>query len=932
MSQAHPVLVLEERDGRAVIELRDVTDETIPETINGESGFHIYHVRMLTELILRQLNKIRGGQFLSEAQISNLSIASSLHDIGKSRVPRSLLDFPGRLSPLEYDLIKKHAVLGAELIQEAETEMDPEIIQSAKEIARGHHERYDGNGYPNGLKGGQIPLAAQVVSLADAFDALTSSRSYKAAFPQDVALDMIANGMCGVFDPELIGCLISVVNDKELVDIRERFERSRSVVEDAQVFEAKRVLLAGNTGYVNETFLDEAFPESHIMILGKSTLTGRDKVKVYSKEASMIEHIFDTYEFDLIVYFARELSYDAQGESDGEILRELLKAASATQKDVRVLYFSSLDGAFPNDSDRAVLTKAKEALCEYYQKKSSLNVKIVRIPYLYSGTYEEDFLYGIFQRMRRDKAVKIDAAPTARMYFLSMYDLAELVTRLSDRWKPGVGILNINDEFKLTFEELKHKLSALKPDADVELTGQASGSELESKNSAVRTEYGWFSKISILEDLESQYEDHLRRVDRTPERLWDKLRYWLSKRSLLIKVVELLALFGGMEWLIRATESAAFFSIVDFRTIFIVIMATVHGLSFGIAAAGLASLSWLAAKLMADGNLITIFYEPTNWLPFIFFFLVGALCGYGKLKNDDTIAFVKEENQLLTEKLVFTRELYQDTYYEKRDLKKQIIGSKDSFGKIFDITKNLDTVEPQRLYLKIMDTFEEVLENKSISVYSINESSAFGRLEVASRDILSEVSRSISLDTYVPVLKVLETGNVWRNTGLASGLPMYAAGVFKAGKLQLLILAWHCSTEQLSLYYVNLFKILCGLVEMSLLRAFDYTQAIHDTQYLPGTRILHAEAFEKTYENAKLLSGRKVSSYILLELDPRGRSYEEMDRILAHKIRTNDILGEGEQGTLRLLLSQATGEDLKFILPRFEGTDIGVKVLHGDEE
>ena len=119
---------------------------------------------------------------------------------------------------------------------------------------------------------------------------------------------------------------------------------------------------------------------------------------------------------------------------------------------------------------------------------------------------------------------------------------------------------------------------------------------------------------------------------------------------MLVKIFELIILFLITEFLLKITDSAVIFSIVDFRMAYIVIMATVHGLNFGIAAAGLSSISWLYAKVSSGTNLLTIFYEPTNWLPFIFFILVGALCGYVKLRKDDTINHINEQNKLLEDK------------------------------------------------------------------------------------------------------------------------------------------------------------------------------------------------------------------------------------------------------------------------------------------
>lgn len=925
MQRENNILVLNSKDNVNTLALVSVSENSIPEELNGESGFHIYHVRMLTELILTQLCET-GCCSLSKEQINAISIASSLHDIGKSKIPKSILDFPGKLSPLEYDIVKKHSIFGEEIIKNSDFSLiGTEIQKYASEIARYHHERYDGTGYPDGLKGDEIPLSAQVVSLADSYDALTSNRSYKDAFSQDVAIQMISSGMCGIFNEKLIDALLRVVNHSSLVSLREKLYKTGSVVSENVGFTPARVLCIGNTEYLTKQFIEDAFPNSKVTVVGNTVLGSADKLKLFRIKKPSIKSIFETYDFDVVVYFSGDLTYRTTEKNDAEELREVLEFSKETNKDIRILYLSSLDSSFENANDRSILCSAKEKLCAFYAKSSSLDIKTVQIPYLYSGVYSKDYLYKIFEKVNNKKTVVLDEKPSSKMHFISLLDLSKLISRIIDNWKCQNGILSVGDDFNITFSDFSNKIAEINTNAKFDFTGATEGGIIKLNNRGLRNEYGWFARISILEDLEEEYEKYLISKHEKTLTLWQKIKKWIEDHSLLVKIAELILLFLVTELLLYFTDSAVIFSIVDFRMAYIVIMATVHGLSFGMSAAALSSISWLVAKVSSGTNLLTIFYEPTNWLAFVFFFLVGALCGYIKLRKDDIIRFVGEQNKLLEDKLIFTREIYEDTYKEKRDLKKQIIGSKDSFGKIFDITRKLDTVEPQRLYLRIMETFEEILENKNITVYSVNKQSTFGRLEVASRDIIDTVPRSISTETYKEVIEKISTGEIFRNTDLSGEYPMYAAGVYRGDELVLLIFLWHADIEQRSLYYVNLLKILRDLVQMSLLRAFDYSQAVYEKQYIANTHIMNIDAFNEVLNNYVALLEKKVSSFVMLEINSNGHSYEEIDKMLAGKVRANDVIGMSEDGNIRLLLSGATEKDLPFILPRFEGIGVEVK-------
>ena len=174
---------------------------------NSESREHILHIKTATEMMLRQLIKITDVYHLTEADIALITTASSLHDIGKIYIPEEILNKPGRLTDEEFKIMKTHSELGADIIQDMHLPQENPLVHTAWEICRWHHERWDGKGYPDGLKGEEIPISAQVVSIADVYDALTIERCYKKAFDHDTAIKMILDGQCGQFNPILLKCL-----------------------------------------------------------------------------------------------------------------------------------------------------------------------------------------------------------------------------------------------------------------------------------------------------------------------------------------------------------------------------------------------------------------------------------------------------------------------------------------------------------------------------------------------------------------------------------------------------------------------------------------------------------------------------------------------------------------------------------------------------
>lgn len=184
----------------------------IVEFRNGESGMHVLHVQLFTQILLKHLVKITDKYNLTESDISLISRASALHDIGKISIPDEILNKPGRFTDEEFAIMKGHSLEGAKMLDELVAYKNEPLVKVAYQICRWHHERYDGRGYPDGLKGEEIPISAQIVALADVYDALTSERVYKKAYSHEKAVDMILNNECGVFNPLLMECLKQSAN------------------------------------------------------------------------------------------------------------------------------------------------------------------------------------------------------------------------------------------------------------------------------------------------------------------------------------------------------------------------------------------------------------------------------------------------------------------------------------------------------------------------------------------------------------------------------------------------------------------------------------------------------------------------------------------------------------------------------------------------
>lgn len=184
-----------------------------------ESGQHIQRIRQFTRILLEQVAVSCPEYGLTEETVSIISSASVLHDVGKIGIPDSILTKPGRLTAEEWETMKTHTLIGCQILESLGSMVDQEYLRYAHNICHYHHERFDGGGYPEGLKGDDIPICAQVVAIADVYDALTSKRVYKDAYELNTAVNMIFNGECGVFSGKLLECFKSVLRKFEKLSL-----------------------------------------------------------------------------------------------------------------------------------------------------------------------------------------------------------------------------------------------------------------------------------------------------------------------------------------------------------------------------------------------------------------------------------------------------------------------------------------------------------------------------------------------------------------------------------------------------------------------------------------------------------------------------------------------------------------------------------------
>ena len=701
------------------------------------------------------------------------------------------------------------------------------------------------------------------------------------------------------------------------------------------------VLVVGNTAYVDDDFCAKAFPDDHVQVVAADD--AQRESSSHSSWKELLRHLDQAYEFDRVVYLSTYLTPHTETFGDIELLRSVFRACMGRR--VQLLFVAGpagaegAGGAASNDdlldatdvaaqTGKGIIARAANDLCRYYASQDGIQAKILRTPYLYtaSAALNDPFLVPLFEACSTG-SVALQGGADAPFPLLCAEELAVLVHRVFDSWDATFETLDVADAFHRTTGNLGGALQGLFPGLSVAY-GESTGYALPAGDAA-RKRYGWFQRYDLLRDLSTI---HARWANARTKKA-NPLRAAIDRiqlRTLPIKCLETGFAWVLFEVLERLFSQSSQLNVLDYRLLYVVLIGTLYGLDFGLVAALLASVGLAVSYFTQYGYTFQgLFYEPSNWLPFIAYFVVGAVCGYVQLRNSEAIKAERDENELVRNRNTFLTRLYHDAIEDKRAYKRQIVGRHDSFGKIFAVTQELDVLNPRDIYRKCCELLGEILENDSVTIYHVS-GGAFARLVAASPAISNDVPRSLSLDDLAPVLQGPISG-LWVNRALTSGLPMFGYAIERDGAPDVLIFVRHVAESQMTLYYQNLFRILCGLVESTLGRAFDYEAVAQDKRCVAGTCVLNHDAFGRELAAEQALADNKMGSFLLLRVVPGMEPVGELVGAIGSAIRESDAAGLVDGDTLYLLMRQATEADLPVICARLGAKHITVEPVGSED-
>lgn len=692
------------------------------------------------------------------------------------------------------------------------------------------------------------------------------------------------------------------------------------------------VLFTGNLSVVSPDFIKKLDEENKYVLFGmnihkgiknNNTIICRNELNEETQDK-----IFTTFDFKMVVFFSYALDGAKKITEELESLENTLNLCQ--KKNVDNFIYVKTNEFYKNtnkqdDISRRVISEACDNMCKSFSEAADIKFMLLDIPYIYGIDIEESQLCGWIKTACSGTVLEFLGSSGRKTDFLRDDDFGELIARIIDEPSDTVfSEIAVCGRNEITFEELGNIISESIPGIDIRYANKNRRIPLYCESSELRDEYGWYPVHDIREDIKPVIKKIRNEIDKE-EKKKKKRQTGSRAAESARKGIELIALFILAQYMNELVKGNVIMNFIDFRLIYITILGTMNGLYMGIAAAVLSCFGYIFGNVQSGTQWQILFYNIQNWMPFACYFIMGTVTGYTKDRHEDLIKYSREENEILEKKYIFLSEMYERVLENKDSFNSQIIGYRNSFGKIYSVVKRINTMLPDRVFMEAVSVLEEILETDNIAIYTMNGITGFARLNVCSRTMNYELSKSLDLKDYTIMIECLRKNEIFINKECLPGYPSYATPIFRHGELLGMILLMYADDRQMNMEFSNKFNIITDLIRDSLIRAMEYEE-LGDIM-IADTNIVRNEKFKEMLEVKEQMRKKQYMDYVLLKIDKEHRNIAEISDKVSKIIRNNDVIGMGDDGNIYLILSQTNGEGMNVIAERMKKNSIHFEVV-----
>ncbi len=725
-----------------------------------------------------------------------------------------------------------------------------------------------------------------------------------------------------------------------------------------------RVLITGGYGFIGsfvaERFYQEGYDVSIIDNLStgdKKNVEFKHKGYVLSVEDSKCEEVFKSGRFEVVVHLAAQVSVaesldNPKLDAQSNVLGLANMLALSHKYGVHKFIFASsaavygMNDACPINEDAPCspispygLNKwIGENYCAKWSEMYGLETLCFRFSNVYGpkqGRTGEGGVISIFlSGALAGRELTVFGSGEQTRDFIYVQDVADAIYRSS--YSSMTGVYNLSTNTETSVNALVDTLKVLDPNVQVDYqegrNGDIDRSSLDNRR--VMATLDWAPIINLETGLRRTYDWFRANASerrQSEEKSRNKREYtglirWLGK---LLPYAENLLVFAGTAWLTISVQDSLY-DMFDFKLIYIILLGILYGNRQSLVAIALSTGLYIYQELDKGREMIAMLYDTNFFFTIATYLFVGLVVGYSIERKSALLQAKQRELTVLDDKYRFLNEVYNDTRAIKDELQLQIMNNSDSFGKIYAITKELESLEPEKIFTSTVSVVESIMKTNTVSIYTVNKYRSYLRLVARSQNAEFNLPKSMKAEDYGYIMELMNEKSFYINKQLKEDAPLLAAPIVSNGEVMAVISLHGMPFENFTLYYQNLFKIVVDLISSSLSRALSYVEATGNQRYIEGTTVLRSEVFAEILESKQVASEKHGIEYVVLALEEQAAASEEIAKQIAKSLRETDYIGQGVDGTLMVLLSNSSKQDAMYVLERFTNNHIPMKIVDAD--
>ncbi|MFC5469423.1 NAD-dependent epimerase/dehydratase family protein [Cohnella suwonensis] len=725
-----------------------------------------------------------------------------------------------------------------------------------------------------------------------------------------------------------------------------------------------RVLITGGYGFIGSFVAERFYQEGcEITIIDNLSTGNRSNVEfkhhsyALSIEDKKCEEVFKSNRFDVVVHLAAQVSVatsveNPRADTKSNVLG-LTNMLSLSEKYGVKKFIMASSAAVYGSNDRIPLGEDEicdplspygmskwvgELYCDKWQKMYGLETLCFRFSNVYGPRQRDDGEGGVVSiflgRILSNKELTLFGDGNQTRDFIYVGDVADAIYRAS--YSALTGVYNLSSSTESSINELVGHLQNLAGSVKTTYKDPRPGDIYRSKldNSKIRHDLDWAPRYSLQDGLVKTIEwmrNERTETSHSVEKKKKETSLFVKGLKAALPYVENFILFAIVAWLSSAVVLTQN-EFVDFKLFYIIVMGIIYGNRQAILSVAL-SIGLYTYELLGNGReLISLLYDTDFFFRIAIYLFVGLVVGYTVERKSSRLLAKQRQLEAMEEKHAFLSEVYNETRQVKEELQQQILNSGDSFGKIYSVTKRLESLEPEQIFTSTVSVVESIMRTEAVSIYTVNRYGSYLRLVAKSGGDQLDAPKSMKVEDYPYIQNLLENKEMFINKKLEGGLPLLVAPVMSNGNVLAVIALHQIQFENFNLYHHNLFKVTVELISTALSRALMFVEATMNQRYIEGTSALKPEVFKEILNSKAKASQKHGVKYVLLTpsvSDREQRELSEITQIISRSLRETDYIGLGDNGEILVLLANSSREDANFVLQRFNQN--GIKMNFVDE-